>query len=141
MRVELWVDGASSGNHKRGRERRAGAGIVARSGRFQKEYSIPLGDATNQQAELIAVREGLLRIKNRAEADVVVYSDSAYAIGSLTADWKPKANVELIQETRALTAECRSLRMVKVAGHAGDPGNERANDLAVAATRRDAPHP
>lgn len=136
VRIEMWVDGASSGNHLRGGERRAGAGILARSGKHEKAYSIPLGDATNQQAELIAVREGLLRIKDRAAADVVVYSDSAYAIGSLTADWKPKANVDLIRETRALIAECRSFRMVKVAGHAGDPGNERANELAVAASRR-----
>ena len=136
MRVEMWVDGASSGNHLRGAERSAGVGIVAQSGRFRKEYSIPAGDATNQQAELMAVREGLLRIKDRAAADVVVYSDSAYAIGCLTADWKPKANTAIIDEVRRLIAECRSFRMVKVAGHAGDPNNERANDLAVAASRR-----
>ncbi|NLC57207.1 MAG: reverse transcriptase-like protein [Armatimonadetes bacterium] len=136
MRFDIWVDGASSGNHVQGKPRRAGAGIVACAGQHCKEWAVPLGDATNQQAELIAVREALRHIKDRGSADVVVYSDSAYAIGCLTKPWKPKANLELIQETQALIAECHSFRMVKVAGHTGDPKNERANELAVSATRQ-----
>ncbi len=138
MRIDLWVDGASSGNHVRGQARRAGAGIVAVSGQFRKEYAVPLGDVTNQQAELLAVREGLARLKSRAESEVTVYSDSAYAIGCLTANWKPKANLEEIESARVLIAECHAFRMVKVAGHTGDPNNERANDLAVSASREDA---
>lgn len=135
----MWVDGASSGNHVRGAPRRAGVGIVARSGEFRAEYSLPVGDATNQQAELMAVREALRRIKDCSRADVVIYSDSAYAIGCLTKPWKPKANLDLIEEIRAMIARCRSFRMVKVAGHTGDPNNERANELAVAAARASTP--
>lgn len=109
---------------------------MAVCGPFRKEYSIPLGNATNQQAELIAVREGLQRIRQREQAEVTVYSDSAYAVGCLTGRWKPRANLSLIEENRKLIAECRSFRMVKVPGHTGDPNNERANALAVAATRQ-----
>jgi ribonuclease HI len=110
-----------------------GAGIVARSGDIQREWAIPLGRGTNQQAELLAVKEALLKIKDRGRTAVRVFSDSAYAIGCLTQNWKIKANYEIVTETRALIRECGRFEMRKVTGHAGVAQNERADELAVKA--------
>lgn len=138
--ITFYVDGACSGNHQLGKQGAMGAGIVARAGAVEKAWGVPLGPGTNQRAELLAVKEALLRVKDRDEASVTIYSDSQYAIGCLTQGWKAKANTELVDEVRALTRECGRFRMVKVPGHAGHPENERANDLAVKAALTGRPH-
>ncbi len=131
--IEFYTDGACPGNGKSPQGGRMGAGIVAKSGDIQREWAIPLGRGTNQQAEILAVKEALLKIKDRSRHAVRVYSDSAYAIGCLTQNWKLKANVEIITETRALIRECGRFEMKKVTGHAGVAQNERADELAVKA--------
>lgn len=108
-----------------------GAGIVARSEGREREWAIPLGFGTNQQAELMAVREALLKLKDRAGSDVTVYTDSAYTIGCLSGRWKVKANRELVDDVMKYVRECGRFETRKVAGHAGDEANERADRLAV----------
>lgn len=131
---EIWVDGACSGNQFQGAQP-MGGGIVARSGAHEREWSVPLGKGTNQLAEIRIVTEALSRVRDRQTADITLYSDSEYAIGLLTKNWKAKANVEAVAEARALIAECGRFRMVKVAGHSGHAENERADRLAVRAVK------
>jgi ribonuclease HI len=133
-KYEFWVDGACSGNQYKGAQP-MGGGIVARCGDWEREWAVPLGAGTNQLAEILIVSEALGRIKDRADADVTVHSDSAYAIGCLTKPWKPKANVEAITRAKRLIAECGRFKMLKVAGHSGHAENERADRLAVEAIR------
>jgi ribonuclease HI len=124
--IQVWTDGACSGNPGP-----AGAGVVIIDGSERTELSEYLGTATNQIAELEAILRGLREIKDRTRP-VVVYSDSAYSIGLLTANppWKAKKNVELVAELRELVRAFANLRFVKVAGHAGIPLNERCDQLA-----------
>jgi ribonuclease HI len=84
------------------------------------------------------VKTALLKVKDRPRAHVTIITDSQYAIGCLTGGWKVVANRELVEELRPLMAECASFRMEKVLGHAGQAENERADRLAVQATREDA---
>lgn len=112
-----------------------GAGIVGLSDGQSREWAIPLGYGTNQQAELMAVREALLKVRDRPGSHVIIYTDSRYAIGCLTLDWKIRANAELVASVRRLIAECGRFEMRKVAGHAGDESNEIADRLAVQAAR------
>jgi ribonuclease HI len=130
--VQVWTDGACSGNPGP-----AGAGVVIIDGKERVELSEYLGTATNQIAELEAILRGLQAIKDRSRP-VVVYSDSAYSIGLLTANppWKAKKNVELVAELRELVRAFSNLRFVKVAGHAGVPLNERCDQLARDAITR-----
>lgn len=128
----IWVDGACPGNQFRGPQP-MGGGIVVTCEGYRREWSLPLGPGTNQLAEILVVSEALKRIKDRPAADVVVHSDSEYAIGCLTRRWKPKANLEAIAAAKALIAECGRFRMVKVPGHSGIPENELADRLAVQA--------
>ncbi len=115
-----------------------GAGIVGIADGHHREWSIPLGPGTNQMAELLAVKTALLKVKDRPRTQVTIITDSQYAIGCLTGGWKVVANRELVEELRPLIAECASFRMEKVLGHAGQAENERADRLAVAATKEGA---
>jgi ribonuclease HI len=130
--IDFFTDGACPGNGRPGGGR-MGAGIVARAGEFQREWAIPLGQGTNQQAELLAIKEALGKVRDRASTHVRVHTDSAYAIGCLTQRWNVKANKELVDQVRTLVRECGRFEMRKVAGHAGHVENERADELAVRA--------
>jgi ribonuclease HI len=90
--------------------------------------------------ELTAVIEALSTLKRRC--DVVIYTDSEYVRkgitewmanwkrrGWKTADGKPVKNVELWQKLDAAAA-AHQVEWRWVKGHAGDPGNERADALA-----------
>jgi ribonuclease HI len=116
-----------------------GVGIVGISGGREREWSIPLGPGTNQKAELLAVREALLKVRDRPSTQVTIYTDSQYAIGCLTGGWKVKANAEIVASILPLIRECAAFRMVKVPGHSGHPLNERADALAVQAATKTAP--
>lgn len=127
--LHVWTDGACSGNPGP-----AGIGVVILDGETRREIGEYIGEATNQVAELEAIRQGLTAVTDRTRT-VVVYSDSAYAIGLLTKPWKAKANVELVAALRALAKEFSDLRFVKVIGHSGVVENERCDQLATSAVR------
>ncbi len=127
--VIIHTDGACSGNPGP-----AGIGVLMQYGEHEKEISRFIGIATNNIAELEAIRIGLKAVKNRNKP-VRIYTDSSYAFGLLTKGWKAKKNPELVAEIRKLLVSFSDLRFYKVKGHAGDPGNERADGLATGAIK------
>ena len=125
--IALFTDGASSGNPGP-----AGVGVLFKYGEHEKEISKYIGIATNNQAELEAIRLGLSEIK-KTDIPVRVYTDSAYAHGVLMLGWKAKKNLEIILEIRKRLSGFKDLKIIQVKGHAGLEGNERADKLATAA--------
>jgi ribonuclease HI len=125
----LYTDGASSGNPGP-----SGIGVLMRYKGHEKEISRYIGLATNNIAELEAIRAGLTAVKNRS-VPVRVFTDSSYAYGLLALGWKPKKNQDLIAAIVKLMQTFKDLRLTKVRGHAGHPENERADQLATAAIR------
>jgi len=123
--ITIYTDGACSGNPGP-----AGIGVVLRYKGKRKEISRYIGLATNNVAELEAIRTALTAVKKR-DYPVVLHSDSTYALGVLTKGWKARQNVDLVEEIRGLIATFKRLRFVKVKGHAGNPDNELADRLAV----------
>jgi ribonuclease HI len=90
--------------------------------------------------ELTAVIEGLRALTR--PCDVTLHVDSSYVMNGMrswivgwkrngwrTKDKKPVKNVELWQALDAEVAR-HQVQWVWVKGHAGDPGNERADQLA-----------
>jgi ribonuclease HI len=75
----------------------------------------------------------------RVDLPVRIFSDSSYAIGLLTKNWKPKKNQELFFETRALIKKFSDLAFIKVKGHSGIKGNEVADFLATSAIKKNLP--
>ena len=123
----IYTDGACSGNPGP-----AGIGVILLYQGHRKEISRFIGIATNNIAELEAIKVGLASVKNR-QLPIVLFTDSSYCLGLLTQGWKAKQNQELVQQVRALAEKFKNLRMVKVKGHTGHPENERADRLAVMA--------
>ncbi len=123
--VEIHTDGACSGNPGP-----CGYGAIIREGFDYLELSQYLGRGTNNIAELTAIKIALESVEDKTKP-VRLYTDSSYSIGVLTKGWKARANRELILSIRDLIDEFDDLQILKVKGHAGDPLNERADDLAT----------
>jgi ribonuclease HI len=126
--VEIWTDGACSGNPGP-----MGIGVVVIDGATRREAGEYLGIGTNNIAELTAIERGLElagEARRAGQRRLRVYTDSSYAIGVLSKGWKAKANQELIARLRRLLATLPGVEFVKVAGHAGVPENERCDELA-----------
>jgi ribonuclease HI len=128
--VHIYTDGASSGNPGP-----SGIGVLLCYGRHEKEVSRYIGIATNNIAELEAIRVGLSLIKNPV-LPVRVYTDSSYALGLLSKGWKARKNQELVANIRKLLTAFKDIQFVKVKGHSGDEGNERVDRLATDAIAR-----
>ena len=126
----IFSDGASSGNPGP-----SGIGVLLRFGKHEKEISEYIGTATNNIAELKAIEAGLLAVKN-TDLPVRIFTDSNYAYGVLALGWKARANRQIVESIKKTMAKFKNLKMVKVKGHAGDKGNERADFLATTAIKQ-----
>jgi ribonuclease HI len=125
--VLVYTDGASAGNPGP-----SGIGVVLRFGKHEKEISRYIGDTTNNVAELEAIRSGLMAVKN-TNLPVRVFTDSRYAYGVLTQGWKAKKNQNIIESIKKILSKFNDLKFIKVRGHVGIEGNERADFLATSA--------
>ncbi len=136
-KVKIYTDGACSGNPGPG-----GWGALLMYGDHIKELKGGAADTTNNRMELQAAIEALEALKRRCA--VVLYTDSSYVRNGITQwlpgwkakDWKnsskkPVKNVDLWQRLDA-AAKRHDIDWRWVKGHAGNPGNERADALANA---------
>jgi ribonuclease HI len=133
--VEIYTDGACRGNPGPG-----GWGAILRFGEREKEIKGAEPLTTNNRMELMAAIQALAAL-NRP-CDVVLYTDSQYVRKGIlewlpqwkqrnwrTADKKPVKNVDLWQALERAIARHR-IEWHWVKGHAGNAGNERADQLA-----------
>jgi len=127
--IFIYTDGASSGNPGP-----SGIGILLRFKDHEKEISRNIGEATNNIAELEAIKTALLELKYY-DYPVRVFTDSSYAYGVLTLGWKARKNKELINSIKKLISKFGDLKLIKVKGHDGFDGNEKADFLATSAIK------
>jgi len=133
--VVIHTDGACKGNPGPG-----GWGALLVSGVHERELFGGAAQTTNNRMELTAVIEALGALKGPCH--VVVYTDSSYVQkgisewihawkvrGWKTADKKPVKNDDLWRLLDVAAAR-HEIEWRWVKGHAGDPGNERADALA-----------
>ncbi|MCC5862878.1 MAG: ribonuclease HI [Gammaproteobacteria bacterium] len=133
--VEIHTDGACRGNPGPG-----GWGAVLRAGQHERELWGAEPDTTNNRMELTAAIQALAALKRPCR--VRLFTDSTYVMNGITrwlADWrrrgwktaarKPVKNQDLWQLLDAQAAR-HEIEWHWVKGHAGDPGNERADQLA-----------
>ena len=133
--IEIWTDGSCSGNPGPG-----GWGALLVSGDNEKELFGGQENTTNNQMELKAAIEALNALK--APSKVILHTDSTYVKDGLTKwihgwkknGWKTAAKkpVKNKEYWQALDAACQrhDITWKWVKGHAGDAGNERADELA-----------
>lgn len=134
--VELWTDGACSGNPGPG----GWAAILLWNG-HERELAGGEAQTTNNRMELMSVIEGLEAISRPMK--VLVHTDSAYIEQAFTQRWlegwrrngwltaakKPVKNRDLWERLDA-AVDGHDVEFVRVKGHAGIELNERADQLA-----------
>lgn len=134
-RIDIWTDGACSGNPGPG-----GWGALILNGDMRRELSGGDPATTNNRMELLAAIEALKAVD--AGKKIRIHTDSTYVKDGLTkwihswkrngwktASKKPVKNKDLWLELDEVCAT-RDLEWRWVKGHAGDEGNERADALA-----------
>lgn len=133
--VSIWTDGACKGNPGLG-----GWGAMLIYGEHTKEIYGGEPNTTNNRMEIMAVIQALTLLKERCL--VHLYTDSQYVQKGMT-EWvsgwkqrgwrtaakKPVKNADLWQQLDELCQQ-HQLQWHWVKGHAGDAGNERADELA-----------
>jgi ribonuclease HI len=131
----IYTDGACSGNPGPG-----GWGAVLRYGSHLREMHGGERSTTNNRMELMAAIRALEALTRPSK--VQLYTDSTYVLNGITkwlAGWerngwktasrKPVKNVDLWQNLAA-AMKPHEVEWHWVKGHNGDPGNERADELA-----------
>ena len=136
--VEIWTDGGCKPNPGAG-----GWAAVLRFGAAEREMSGAERETTNNRMELTAAAAALEALKRPCR--VKLHTDSEYLRNGITRwhtgwvrrNWRnaqgdPVANYELWQRVLA-AAKPHEIEWIWVRGHAGDPMNERVDQLATAA--------
>jgi ribonuclease HI len=133
--ITMYTDGSSLGNPGPG-----GYGTLLLYGKHRKELSAGYRLTTNNRMELMAVIAGLEALKHN-DSGVTIYTDSKYVADAVEKGWlinwirtrfKNKKNSDLWMRFYELY-QLHRVKFVWVKGHASIPGNERCDQLAVAA--------
>ena len=136
MSIKVYTDGACRGNPGPG-----GWGVYIQLNDEEKDLYGGNPETTNNQMEMQAALEALKYLKDKNDV-IELYTDSNYLRQGIT-EWihkwklnnwrtaakKPVANRDLWIEISDLN-EKMDVQWNWVKGHAGDPGNERADQLA-----------
>lgn len=148
--IEVYTDGACSGNGKSTAV--GGIGIHFPNHELKDVSKIfKVGICTNQRTELYAILCAIRYIKQNIglkDVGVHIYTDSQYSINCITKwtngwiknGWKtkngtPVLNREFIEVIHKYY-EYFDIKFSHVDGHSGDPANDRADELAVMASKK-----
>ena len=135
--LTIYTDGACSGNPGPG----GWGALLVHTGR-EKEICGGEPDTTNNRMEMRAAVEALKTIKPHYKGKIVLWTDSKYLKDGMTqwlagwkargwkkSDKKPVLNEDLWRQLDELATH-KNIKWCWVKGHAGDEGNERADELA-----------
>lgn len=140
--VEIWTDGACSGNPGPG-----GWCAILLYGKTERVVSGGEPATTNNRMELKAAIEGLKALKEVCM--VKLYTDSAYVCNAFLQDWisgwvlngfrtankKPVMNQDLWEELLNLTHK-HKVEFIKVKGHSDNEYNNKCDRIAVSESEK-----
>jgi len=141
MRVNVYTDGACSGNPGKG-----GYGIIMEwvGKPYKKEFSEGYRMTTNNRMELLAVIVALEQLKKEG-VQVLVFSDSKYVVDAVEKGWlfgwvkkgfKDKKNPDLWRRFLKVYKK-HQVKFKWIKGHNDHPQNDRCDQLAVQAAKKD----
>lgn len=137
--IKIYTDGGCRGNQS---DNNIGAwGVYMECGELTRELSGVEHNTTNNKMELKGAIEGLKAVKNKKYA-VELYLDSAYVLNGLeswiykwklnnwrTSSKKPVLNMDLWKELDEIRNTFSNIKYIKVKGHSGHYGNEKADAI------------
>lgn len=147
-KVEVFTDGACSGNGKKGSKSGCGVFIPL----FDIEISMSTTDAfntcginvskeSNNVGELLAILLAMLTIEDKKGTDLVIYSDSMYCISSLTVwhkgwdrnGWKtakgsPVKNQEIIKKILDVKKQFNAVFFSHINSHTQEPADTKSQE-------------
>jgi ribonuclease HI len=141
--VEIYTDGGALNNPGPG-----GYGVVQTHAGVRKELTGGYRLTTNNRMELMGCIVALRQLEYK-DKPITLFSDSSYVVNGINKGWakswrkngwiksdkRPALNRDLWAELLELTQDLNIVfRWVK--GHAGNPFNERCDELAVGSARR-----
>lgn len=138
--VYIFTDGAVRDNQSKNNIG-SYAAILIYNG-HEKEVSMGFRNVTNNQMEIKAVIAGLNEMK-RFDVPIEIYSDSAYVVNTINNKWiddwvkngwlkkdgKTVKNQEIWMKLFELLKKFDNVKLIKIKGHNGHYGNERADLL------------
>ena len=141
--VEIYTDGGAINNPGPG-----GYGVVQIHAGERKELTGGYRLTTNNRMELMGCIVALRQLEYK-DKPIAIYSDSSYVVNGINKGWarnwrkkgwiksdkKPALNRDLWAELLDLTQDL-DIVFQWVKGHAGNPLNERCDELAVSSARR-----
>jgi ribonuclease HI len=108
---------------------RAGWAAVLVTGESTRELMGAEENSTNQRAEVLAAIAALETLEESSEVEIV--TDSMYLAMCGAGQWRRKTNLDLWRRLEAAVVKMdHQVTYTWVRGHAGNPGNERAHELA-----------
>jgi len=124
MAVQIFTDGAARGNPGP-----AGIGVVIRNdAKILTEVSDFLGNATNNQAEYMALIRGLEEAIDMGEKSVEAFSDSELLVKQINGEYKVKNGglIPLFNDAKSLISKLNQFKIY----HTPREENELADKLA-----------
>ncbi len=139
LRIEIYTDGACSGNPGKG-----GYGIVMKvpEKQYERRFSKGFRLTTNNRMELLAVIVALEKLKS-PDNDIHIFTDSKYVSDAVNQNWiagwvkrgfKNVKNPDLWQRIIPLL-KIHNPTFHWIKGHAGHPENQICDQLAVKASQ------
>jgi len=139
VEVLAFTDGAAKGNPGPG----GWGAVILVGGAAVKELGGGGGHTTNNRMEMTAAAAALEWLAGSDPADITIATDSTYVMKGVTEwlrNWKRRgwktagggevANRDLWMRIDEAVSACPRVRWRYIPGHAGFPGNERADEIA-----------
>ena len=108
------------------------AAVIFREGKMIQELSGGDTLTTSNRMEIMGAIVGLRAVQEPAV--ITLYSDSQYVIKTMTQGWKRIKNLDLWARLDEATKP-HNITWTWIRGHNGNPGNNRADELANRAAR------
>ena len=127
--IQTYIDGSSKGNPGKSG---AGVAIYNQDNLLVSLQGVPLGHATNNQAELKALQIALDEIVklDYHQFDINILTDSKLVVGIFSQRWKANYNLDIINPIKETLSTFKRVIFTHVRGHSGIGPNVLVDRLA-----------